>query len=174
MQNTVFTNLINFPNGKMRAIYILFFTIIFLLLISFKYENYSYKSFRWVNISNDFFAYNRIWYQNKLILKTCSPKVKVDISLIENGIIEAEITVKNGYSGSFWYKYYSVINKKWTNSLCDEYVPNSHRTQFLDIDSLNKSEQDRFIFETILNKFESYNAESTEYQMDENSILEVG
>ena len=157
----------------MRIAYIIITLVIITVLIPYRCEIYSHKSFRWINISNSIFAYQRMWYQNDLILKTDNPKVKVDISLRENGIIDAEIAVDNGYPGSFWYKYYSITDKKWMNNLYGEYIQNVARTQFLDINYLNESEQDRLIFEAMLNKFDSIYTKSKESQIIKHSVLKL-
>lgn len=157
----------------MRIAYIIIVLVIITVLIPYRCEIYSHKSFRWINISNSIFAYQRIWYKNDLILKTDNPKVRVDISLRENGIIDAEIAVDNGYPGSFWYKYYSIADQKWMNNLYGEYIQNVGCTQFLDINYLNESEQDRLIFEAMLNKFDSIYTKSKESQIIKHSVLEL-
>ena len=59
------------------------------------------------------------------------------------------------------------------NNLYGEYIQNVGRTQFLDINYLNESEQDRLIFEAMLNKFDSIYTKSKESQIIKQSVLEL-
>ena len=136
----------------MKTIYAIFIFVIITILFPTSCEYYSHDSFRWVNVANSIFSYQRIWYQDKLILETGNPEVKIDLSLQENGIIAAQITVKNGYPSSLWYRYYSIADETWMKGLTGEYACNVPCTQFLSLYALEHSLFNRSEFESMLNK----------------------
>ena len=138
--------------NQMKIIYAIFAFVIITILFPTSCEHYSHDSFRWVNVANSIFSYQRIWYQDKLILETGNPEVKIDLSLQENGIIAAQITVKNGYPSSFWYRYYSIADETWMKGLTGEYACNVPCTQFLSLYALEHSLFNRSEFESMLNK----------------------
>ena len=153
----------------MRKLYTILALFLVILLIPHKYEHYSYSSFRWINIANSLFAYQRIWYLDNLILKTNNPDVVIGMALSEDGILAADITVYNGYPSS-WCRYYSIGDNKW---LSTEDSRSCGGGGGADITTLMEFKQLRDIFEKRLNLFERSIEKSIPAQTRECEALEL-